>query len=320
MMTAFPAWQNHRFIDSFGGEITPFTFKGRRYLLKNICYHWAGGVQRLDRLHEDYCLIRDVERDTVISHPLLNHYFATLTVYNDTAYIFASDYGWEKPGERIDPATWNYTADWFRRKIDVICSRDLISWTPAQPAVWADPGERVYNNGVTRAADGKFYMVFENNDKRYPVFTCKFAVSEDLIHWTKIPGAIYGTDKYTGGPALYFEAPWFYLTYVNAVPDKERKPYGCYYDTRIARSRDLIHWEDAPADRPVLVPDFTHEVDPENHPGVMEINASDAEFEVLPGKVAVYWIGGDQHGVHDCQYAEIPGTRKELFESFFKEK
>ena len=112
----------------------------------------------------------------------------------------------------------------------------------------------------------------------------------------------------------------FYLTYVNEFPEAAPNGHSCSYDTRITRSKDLFHWQDAPMDRPVLRPDFTHEIDPVNHPGIFERNASDAEFLEKNGKVYVYWNGGNQWGVSDSQTAEFDGSLKEFFTLFFPEE
>ncbi|RKY68572.1 MAG: hypothetical protein DRP97_06130, partial [Candidatus Latescibacterota bacterium] len=53
-------------------------------------------------------------------------------------------------------------------------------------------------------AGDRFVMAYESKEGKYPPFTIKFAESLDLRAWTKIPGAIYGTDRYTACPALRY--------------------------------------------------------------------------------------------------------------------
>ncbi len=305
-LKAFPKWENHQYLKGFGcdaGEITPFVFEGRRYRVENIMYHSIADKPVGFNFQEDHFRIRDEETGRPISHPLVGYYFATAHVLNDKVYVFASDLG---------PRTESV---WHCQRIIVITSTDLISWTPPQTVIEADH-ENLFNNSVT--TDGKrFYMVYESDDSRYPIFTAKFAVSDDLFHWQKIEGGIYAKDKYLGGPALAYCEPWFYLTYVNCIHEPSPNGDPEYYDTRIARTKDFIHWEEPPADRPVLSPDFTHEITP-NHPGVYERNASDAEFIEADGKVKVYYNGGNQLGLMDNQTAEYSGTLKTLFESFFQ--
>ena len=205
-LQAFPKWENHQYMKGFGcdaGEITPFVFKGRRYRVENIMYHSIADKPVGFNFQEDHFRIRDEETGRPVSHPLVGYYFATAHVRNDKVYVFASDLG-----PRTAPV-------WKCQRIIVITSTDLISWTAPQTVLEADH-ENLFNNSVT--TDGKrFYMVYESDDSRYPIFTAKFAVSEDLFHWQKIEGGIYAKDKYLGGPALAYCEPWFYLTYVNCI-------------------------------------------------------------------------------------------------------
>ena len=87
--------------------------------------------------------------------------------------------------------------------------------------------------------------------------------------------------------------------------------------TRITRSRDLKHWEDAPADRPFLTFDRSKKNLPLRPPALEEKNASDAEVCYFRGKTLVYFTGSDQQVAGDLQRAEFAGTPRELFESFF---
>lgn len=233
---AFPAWQEHQFLPWTRDEVSPFVFKGKKYLLENVLYHYYDGHCHPELFHEDHFRIRDAESGRVISRPLLNHYFAQIMVKDGRVHVFTADYG--------EASTWQC------RQIVAITSEDLISWTAPIPVIRAE-NENLFNNSVTEK-DGRYYMVYESDDCRYPKFTAKFAKSDDLIHWEKIPGGIYGDRKYLGGPALCYQAPWFCLTYVNEV--RKPSPNGDpeYYDTRIARTKDFISWEDAPGDRPVL--------------------------------------------------------------------
>lgn len=291
-------WTNKKVLPQPGGEMTPFIFRGRLYRVENVMNHSLHPGKPVQyRFHEDFFRIRDVAEDRIVSVPLMNHYFASAFVYKDEVFIYAADYELDRP--------W-----WHCRRINVIKSKDLISWTPPTAAVEAIETESLFNNSVIW--DGKrFVMLYETDDPVYtPKFTFKFAESDDLLHWRKIDGAIYGRDKYVGGPTLFFENGYYYTTYVNSLGD------GCY-DTRIARSKDLFTWEDAPADRPFLSPDYTRHTDPVNHPDVLEKNASDAELIEADGKVTVFWNGGNQMGVADSQEAEFTGTKRELFELFF---
>ena len=286
------------------GEVTPFLFRGCEYRVENVMAHTLyPGAAVESHPHEDHFRIRRIEDDRLISIPLMNHYFATAFVCNDTCYCFSLDLG-EKKG-------------WASSKIDMIASKNLISWAP--PVCTLDvsaDGEMIFNNTVTQAGH-RFVMLYETNDPKYPIFTLKFAESDDLVHWRKIPGAIYGKKKYTGGPSLYWipEEQCYYLTYVDLfVHPVVRK---LNYRTSVTRSKDLVHWEDAPADRAVVLPDYGNRPDPNGHPDVYELNASDAEYLEKDGIVHAYFCGGNQWGVSDNQTAEYHGTLAEFFREFY---
>lgn len=286
--------KNHKIWREGSGEKTPFRFHGKMYTVENVMFSTIAKEPVRYNFHEDFTRIRDSETGLVINHVLINHYFTSAFVKDDWVYLYAIDYGTD--------LGW-----WKSKSIDMIRSKDLMTWSAPVPVLHAEGEEQLFNNSV--CFDGKRYvMVFETNNKAYTPFTFFFAESEDLLTWKKIPGTIYGPDKYVGGPTLFFANGWFYLTYVNRCIDGD----DLWYDTRIARTKDLIHWEDSP--EPVLEPDRTRET----APGVREINASDAEFLEEDGIVKVFWAGGNQQGVLDEQYGEYEGTLAELLESFFE--
>ncbi len=280
-------------------EVTPFVFGNRLYRLENF--------KRRDdfpnkpsqyRFHEDGFRIRDVEADRVISVPLLNHYFAIAYVWQDRVYVYA--------GYLDEDLPW-----WNIRQIVMIVSDDLITWSKPKVVLTAENDEHLFNTAV--CYDGKrFIMLYETDEDRWPKFTFKYCESDDLVHWRRIPDALYGIDKYVGGPALYFEAGWFYTLYLESLGD------GCY-ETRITRSQDLIHWQDAPTDRPFLTYDPNRYTNPIHYPEVKECNASDVELCEWKGKTIIYFNGGDQINCGDLQYAEFDGTPRQLFESFFRD-
>ena len=198
----------------------------------------------------------------------------------------------------------------------MIRSDDLISWEKIRRVLDLRKEQiSICNTGVT--FDGSRYvMLYECNDPAYPIFTFKFLASDDLTDWQPIEGAIYGADKYVGGPALYWSCGYYYVTYVDLFIHPTVRQV-CFR-TSISRSRDLIHWEDAPEERAVVMPDFSNRPNPEYFPEVYDVNASDAEFIEEDGKVKVFFIGGNQWGVSDNQVAEYNGTADQLFQEFFK--
>jgi alpha-L-fucosidase len=273
--------------------------KGRLYRLENIPRAVDfDTTESYYRYHEDGFRIRDVAEDRIISIPLLNHYFAIAWVWEDKVYVVAGDYE-----DRL----------WAIRHTIMITSEDLITWTKPKIIMEAQGEEHLFNYAVCRAR-GKFYMLYETDDSLWPAFTMRFCESDDGVNWRKLSeNHIYGHDKYTGGPALYFddEEDWFYILYLNALGDN-------MYDNRIARSRDLITWQEAPTDRPFVSPNLQRSVNDRKWPEVMERSASDLEMCEFNGKTYLYWINGNQQGATAGWEAVYDGPMNQLLRTFFE--
>lgn len=288
-----PPFPNHQRVPSSAtpGEMTPFIFKDKLYRLTNFRRDLGNGEVELG------CEIRRESDDAVISTPWTGHYYSIAFIWDNKCWCFGKDYS-------------------NGMKISLTVSEDLISWSEPKTVLDLTASKiNLYNCYV--AFDGKrFVMAYECNAPDYPIFTLKFVESQDLYNWCEIKAAIYGADKYIGGPSLYYmDDGYYYVTYVDQfVHPIDRK---LNYQTLITRSKDLINWEDAPTGRPVLAPKYKNRPMIENAPETYELNTSDAEFIELDGKVRVYFNGGNQLGVTDNQYAECDGSLKELFQSFF---
>lgn len=283
------------------GETTPFVFKDRLYRLEN----WQKFMELPhatcgERYMEDVVRIWDVEADRLVSVALTGHSFGMAFVWENRVYVYSAAHPTNNQWRTVT-------------EITLTTSDDLLHWTPPEVVLRAEPGEHLFNVAVCRG-ENRFILLYETNDKRWPPFTFKFCESADLRHWTVIPDAVYGRDKYVGGPALYHEGDWYYTLYLQDLGGK--------WETRITRSRDLIHWEDAPTARPFLTFDETrpfqywHQGESRS---VKEINASDAELCEWKGRILVYFNGGDQQSSGDLQLAEFEGSQRQLFETFFAE-
>jgi hypothetical protein len=121
-----------------------------------------------------------------------------------------------------------------------------------------------------------------------------------LWTWTKLPQAVFGTDRYTACPCLRYANGWYYMLYL------ERRAPRWFFETYLARSRDLLHWELSAAN-PVLTPDDLDE----------GINASDPEIVEVDGKTWVYYAVGDQRTWMNIKRAMYPGSLRRFFESWF---
>jgi alpha-L-fucosidase len=278
-------------------ETTPFVFKNRLYLLENHqAFFDDPAAAPGANFANDAVRVRDVETGELVSVALKKHGFGTAFVWQDRVYVFASDYGTGKP--------WRHATE-----ITLTTSADLKTWTAPQTVLRAENSEIIYNVAVCRGPE-RFVLLYETNDARWPAFTFKYCDSDDLVHWRRIPGALYGTRKYVGGPALYYEGDWYYTLYLESLGQGR-------YETRITRSKNLVDWHDAPAGRPFLTFDPAHKGLPRRPSDVAETNASDPELCYFRGKTIIYFTGGDQQVCGDLERAEFPGTPRELFERFF---
>lgn len=297
-----PVLHQHKVVCGSTYETTPFIWKDRLYVVEN--FHRASQFPGKDvqhRFHEDGCYIRDVEQDLILSYPWLNHYFSTVNVFQDKLILVGGDYEFDRP--------W-----WHIRHLQMMTSDDLTTWSKPVTILEAEEGENLFNNAIVFDGE-KYVLCYETDDPRFePKFTFRYAISHDLVHWEKLPEEyVYGVGKYVGAPGLYYVDGWYYQLYLGET----NFVFG-HWSTRIARSRDLKNWEDAPLDRPVLKPDETRETDPVNNPGKFETNASDLELLEWNNKVYLWWNGGNQQGTGDSQSAYFNGSLKEYLEYFFR--
>jgi len=255
-------------------ELSPFIWQGR--LCHMECVRPATGGRS-----EDYYLrLADAETNAELGRLAQGYGLASILVHDGMAYVFASR--WEEGG-------W--------RDVTAFRSRDLKQWE--SKLVIQGENEGVFNTSVCQGRRG-FVMAYESDDPTYPAFTVKFARSADLWTWTKLPQAVFGTDRYTACPCLRYMNGWYYMLYL------ERRSPRWFFETYLARSRDLLHWEQSAAN-PVLTPDDLDE----------GINASDPEIVEVEGKTWVYYAVGDQLTWMNLKRAMYPGSLRRFFESWF---
>ena len=282
------------------GEVTPFVFKDRLYLLENYYKFFdLSQGEPGQKIEEDRARIWDVEADKEISSAIVGHGFASAFVWEDKVYVFAGMQRANTPWRKIT-------------EIAVTSSSDLVHWTQPKVIIRAEKGEHVFNTAICRGKD-KFVLLYETDDRRWPAFTFKYLVSDNLLDWTYVPDAIYGREKYVGGPALYYENECYYTLYLQDLGGK--------WETRITRSKDLRHWQDALTERPFITYDSKRSMsywEKGQLKTVKEINASDVELCYWKGKTLVYFNGGDQQNSGDLQLAEFDGTPQKLFEKFYE--
>jgi len=256
-------------------EAAPLVYKGRLILLE--CVRPATGGKREDY----YITLRDVKTGKLLARLAEGYSLASAIVHQGGVYVFASR--WEETG-------WN--------DVTLFYSQDLKQWE-SQLALRQEPGEHLYNTSVC-AIGNRFVMAYETDDPRYVPFTVKFAESKDLLHWKKVPEALFGPDRYAACPCLRYVDGYYYILYL------EHKTPAWRFETFLARSRDLSQWELSP-NNPILAPELGE-----------DINTSDPDLIEFGGKVYLYYSIGDQRTYTKLKRAVFNGTLKEFLEWGFR--
>ena len=263
-------------------EMTPVIYQDRMYLLGSA--HKNAGPNPYD----DRCLwIEDVATGNVVATFAEGYGLGSAFVDGQVLYVFAI------PNDSQGA-----------QRIDCFRTTDLHSWE-SFTALEALPGEELFNESVC-LADGRYVMAYESRDAHYPPFTIYFAESADLVTWKRIPGPVYGTDRYTACPTIRYVDGWFYMLYL------EHRTPRWWFETYLTRSADLIHWEQSPRN-PVL--------DPEE---IEDINTSDIDIveysEPSEGpRVRAYYATGNQKTWGTVTWAEYDGSISEFFNFYYTE-
>jgi len=250
-------------------EVTPLAYKGKLLLMQ--CIRPTAGGERKDF----WLTIKDVNSGKVLSRFAEGYGLACALIHKGEFYVFAS---------RYEGGDWN--------DVTMFHSRDLKTWA-SRLVIRQEAPEHLFNTSVCQAGD-RFVMACETNDPRWPAFTIKFAESRDLVNWTKLPDAIFGTDRYTACPCLRYLDGRFYMMYL------EHKTPEWRFETYMARSADLKQWEMSPRN-PILAPE-----------GNEGVNASDPDIAELGGRVYLYYATGDQKTWAKSKRAVFNGTLPEF--------
>lgn len=254
-------------------EVAPLVWRKQLLLLK--CNRPASGGTSAD-----YFLTLEQVRDGQVLARFAEGYgLASAIVHNGRVHVFAS---------RLDDKGWN--------DVTRFSSDDLAHWT-SHPAVTQE-SEHLFNSSVCRAPSG-FVMAYESDDAKYTPFSIKFATSQDLVSWRKIPGLVFGPERYAACPCIRFVNGYYYLLYL------EHRTPRWFFETFVARSKDLKTWELSQAN-PVL------------SPGPADgINASDPDMIQFGGKTYLYYSVGDQRTWSKVRRVVFPGTLPHLLEQYF---
>jgi alpha-L-fucosidase len=254
-------------------EVAPIVWQKRLALMKCNRPVSGGGTS-------DYFLtLEDVESGRQLARFAEGYGLASALVHHGTYYAFAS---------RFAEGGWN--------DVTVFKSNDMQHWT--QKVALTQEKEHLFNTSVCAGKSG-FVMAYESDDPKFTPFTVKFATSPDLENWTKLPDAVFGADRYAACPCIRYANGHYYLLYL------EHRTPRWFFETCLARSTDLKHWELSAAN-PILTPGMNDGV-----------NASDPDLIEFRGQTWLYYSVGDQRTWSKLRRAIYPGSMQHFFENSF---
>ncbi len=270
-------------------EATPVVWKDRLLLLENIRPASGGNAS------DHFLQVRDVEADSILTTFGRGYSLASAFVWKDTFYVYAARHqnnGWH------DITEFTSTAPLLSA---LAGTGGREGWSEPHIVIHENPVEQLFNQSVCRA-DDRFVMAYESNAPRWPAFTVKFAESDDLKAWRKIPERIYAPDRYTACPCLRYVDGWFYMMYLEHLRPR------WWFETYMVRSRDLTDWELSPRN-PIIAP---------NPDGSEDCNTSDPDLCEFKGKILLYYSYGDQRTWTKLTRAEYPGSLTQFFRDCYE--
>ena len=204
-----------------------------------------------------------------------------------------------------------------RSTIQLFASKDLKRWESW--SVFHDPKFGIFNTSLCKAGS-EYVLMFEIDrpaDRAGAPFTARFLKSKDLHLWElTAPECNYAKDRYTAPHCLRYLDGYFYDFYLEAHDG---------YETRVVRSRDLIHWESSPLNpvlkaseedrriaNPKLPPDLCQRI-----ATAKNLNNSDIDFCEDGGKLLINYSWGNQQGVEFLAEATFSGTEKQFLRGWF---
>lgn len=264
-----------------GMENTPVVFNGRVLLVAN---QRPGGYEA--KGVDAWLTITDLTTGQLVTRFGQGHSFVSAIVNGPELHVFATEF--------TDFGRATHT-----KCINHFVTTDLKTWKQ-ETVLDRDGKEEFFNTSVCRDEQG-YVMAYESN---VPVSFCfKFARSQDLSHWEKVPGVTYAGPsgrEYSACPVIRYVAPYYYVIFLHEA-GAGQKAWVSY----LIRSRDLATWELSPLN-PIL----------RAEPGE-GVNTSDVDLLELGGHTYLYYATGDQETWGTIRVAMYAGPMKELLESFF---
>lgn len=261
-------------------ENTPIVFNSQLLLVANFRPPNGSRYQEAD----SYLYIDDLVTGREVARFGALHSFVSAFVSGDELNIFALDF--VETGKV-----------WESNGITRFRTKDLATWE-TEKILLPDGDECLFNTSVCADETG-YLMAYESNNPAQ--FCFKFARSNDLSTWDKIPGLVFGQGlEFSACPVIRYVAPYYYVMYVPTRIDRHNG-----YVTYMARSTDLKEWELSPFN-PIL------EAEP-----VEGINNSDVDLLEFNGRTYLYYATGDQNTWSSVRVAMYNGPLNEFYQSHF---
>ena len=277
-----------------GMEQTPVIFKGVPVIVESmtpdsICNH-------------QYIRCRNLATDEISDPFGIEYYFVSAFVDGDVLCAFATSRHDDKP---LTMYQNEVEQEWHDPRgghnVRMFRTTDLKHWE--EKDVISCPDRRLWNTSVCKG-DGKYVMAIEvSHEEGFDIpqighqFTCFFAESTDLDHWTMMDDdKSYTAKRYNACPALRYANGWYYMICLEEFPCKR-------YASYIYRTQNFSHWE-VGFHNPIMmwsdedrIPKAGCSFTPEELELLetgLNINCSDIDFFEYEGKTHIYYASGDQ--------------------------
>ncbi len=275
-------------------ETTPIVFRGQLFR-----FEWVRKSYRKNALQKDH--FRLIAHDSgQATKPFAEGYiFGSAYVEGNTIYVTGTHKS--KEGDHIR----------------MFKSQDMQRWDSW--IVFDRAGFGIFNTSLCKAGS-EYVLMFEIDrpvEQAGMAFTARFLKSQDLQRWELTPPECnYAKDRYTAPHCLRYLDGWFYDFYLEAHDG---------YETRVVRSRDLIHWEASPLnpvlrasdeDKFLANPRLTEE-ERRRIGEARNINNSDIDFCEYDGRLVINYSWGNQQGIEFLAEAAYEGTEADFLRAWF---
>lgn len=287
-------------VDIYIVESNPVVFKGRLYRFEYIRHDKNGRHYRFNQTGDSYFRFVDVENGE-LSEPFGHGlHMGNAFVWQDRIHVTAVE-------------------GWGKSRFYQLESDDMKHWTPPR-IILENPLWEGYNTSLCRDRDG-FMLTFELGAPAELVgepFTMFFAHSKDLKNWEYLPDAVFGREKYTGGPMLRYFGGWYYFFYLDGSYEKG-------FLQSVARSKDLRNWEYTPFHPVMDYADDDRKIKGTFSPeelelirSALDVNNSDMDMCEWKNGLYIVYSWGNQRGTEFLAEARAEYSEQEFCEGFFE--